>query len=32
MSEEFDIWDLNNQVIREVYAKDNYVCIDTGEA
>lgn len=32
MSEEFDIWDLNNQVIREVYAKDNYECIDTGEA
>lgn len=31
MPEEFDIWDLNNQTIREVYEKNNYECIDTGK-
>lgn len=28
--EQFKIWDLNNQIINQVYEQDNYQCVDTG--
>ena len=30
MTEKFDIWDSENEVILKAYAGDNYQCIDTG--
>ena len=28
--ENFDIWDLNNEIIGRIYKEDNYECVDTG--